>query len=150
MATGPGRGVTVERAGGDRLEIGSRVRREVLGAEHVERSLAATTELDADFQRFIVETAWGSVWARPGLDRRTRSLVTIAILAGLGREELDLHLRAAGNVGVRPEEIVETLFHVAIYAGIPLAHRAIERAKAALGAGADRAVEGSGPVVQEG
>src|SRR5438309_877457 len=116
-----------------RFDIGMKVRREVLGSEHVERVQAHTTEFDADFQRFITESAWGSVWARPDLDRRTRSLVTIAILAALGREELALHLRASRNIGVDPKEIVEVLFHVAIYAGIPAANAAFAMAKTHLG-----------------
>lgn len=115
-----------------RYETGLKVRKEVLGADHVARSLAEAT-LDADFQRFITETAWGSVWARPDLDRRTRSLVTIAILAALGREELGLHLRASQNVGVDPKEIVEVLLHVAAYAGIPAANVAFAMAKAQFG-----------------
>jgi len=107
-----------------------KVRKEVLGSEHVERSLARATEFDADFQRFITEMAWGSVWSRPDLDRRTRSLVTIAILAALGREELSLHLRAAiENVGVDPHEIAEVLLHVAIYAGVPAANSAFATAR---------------------
>jgi len=108
---------------------GMKVRREVLGDEHVERTLARTTEFDADFQRFITETAWGSVWARPDLDRRTRSLVTIAILAALGREELALHLHASHNIGVDPREIAEVLLHVAVYAGVPAANSAFSIAK---------------------
>ncbi len=112
-----------------RFDIGMKVRKEVLGSEHVERSQAHTTEFDADFQRFIVETAWGSVWARPDLDRRTRSLVTIAILAALGREELALHLRASRNIGVDPHEIAEVLLHVAVYAGVPAANAAFSLAK---------------------
>jgi 4-carboxymuconolactone decarboxylase len=108
-----------------RFDKGMKTRKEVLGSEHVERSLARATEFDADFQRLITEMAWGSVWSRPGLDRRTRSLVTIAILAALGREELALHLRAAvENVGVDPHEIAEVLLHVAIYAGVPAANSA--------------------------
>jgi 4-carboxymuconolactone decarboxylase len=95
----------------------------------VERAQARTTELDADFQRFITEMAWGSVWARPDLDRRTRSLVTIAILAALGREELALHLRASQNIGVDPREIAEVLLHVAVYAGVPAANTAFSVAK---------------------
>jgi 4-carboxymuconolactone decarboxylase len=106
-----------------------RVRREVLGDDHVERAAAGTTDFDADFQRLITETAWGSVWARPDLDRRTRSLVTIAILAALGREELALHLRASRRIGVEPHEIAETLLHVAVYAGVPAAHAAFALAK---------------------
>src|SRR5690349_22222931 len=110
-------------------ELGMKVRKEVLGAEHVEQALALTTEFDADFQRFITEMAWGSVWARPDLDRRTRSLVTIAILAALGREELAVHLRASRNIGVDPHEIAEVLLHVAVYAGVPAANTAFATAK---------------------
>jgi len=112
-----------------RYEAGMKIRTEVLGAEHVARAKAQQTDLDADFQRFITETAWGTVWARPNLDRRTRSLVTIAILAALGRDELALHLRASRNIGVDPKEIVDVLFHVAAYAGIPAANTAFAMAK---------------------
>jgi 4-carboxymuconolactone decarboxylase len=112
-----------------RYDIGMKVRKEVLGSEHVERAQARTTEFDADFQRFITETAWGFLWARPDLDRRTRSLVTIAILAALGREELALHLRASRNIGVDPHEIAEVLLHVAVYAGVPAANAAFSTAK---------------------
>lgn len=113
-----------------RYEAGMKTRREVLGDAHVERALAGITELDADFQRIITEMAWGTVWSRPDLDRRTRSLVTIAILAALGREELALHLRAAvENVGVDPHEIAEVLLHVAVYAGVPAANSAFSVAK---------------------
>ncbi len=116
-----------------RYEAGIKIRKEVLGADHVARAKAQQTDLDADFQRFITETAWGTVWARPNLDRRTRSLVTIGILAALGREELALHLRASRNTGVDPKEIIEVLFHVAIYAGIPAANTAFAMAKTHLG-----------------
>ncbi len=116
-----------------RFDIGKRVRTEVLGADHVARAQAQQTELDADFQKFITEVAWGSVWARPDLDRRTRSLVTIAIMAALGREELALHLRASRNIGVNPKEIAEVLLHVAVYAGIPAANGAFAMAKSILG-----------------
>jgi 4-carboxymuconolactone decarboxylase len=112
-----------------RYEAGMKIRTEVLGAEHVAGAKAKQTDLDADFQRFITETAWGTVWARPNLDRRTRSLVTIGILAALGREELALHLRASRNIGVDPKEIVEVLFHVAVYAGVPAANTAFTLAK---------------------
>jgi 4-carboxymuconolactone decarboxylase len=116
-----------------RYDIGMRVRREVLGDLHVDRAEARTTAFDADFQRLITETAWGSVWARPGLDRPTRSLITIAMLAALGRsEELALHLRASRNTGATPEQIAEVLLHVAIYAGIPAANSAIALAKQVL------------------
>ncbi len=112
-----------------RYDIGMKVRKEVLGSEYVERSLARITEFDADFQHYITEAAWGSVWARPDLDRRTRSLVTIAILAALGREELALHLQASSNIGVEQKEIAEVLLHVAVYAGIPAANTAFSTAK---------------------
>ena len=105
------------------------MRKEVLGSEYVEQALARVSEFDADFQRFITESAWGSVWSRPDLDRRTRSLVTIAILAALGREELALHLRASRNTGVDPHEIAEVLLHVAVYAGVPAANSAFAVAK---------------------
>jgi 4-carboxymuconolactone decarboxylase len=116
-----------------RYDAGLKVRKEVLGAEHVARALEQATALDADFQKFITETAWGAVWSRPNLDRRTRSLVTIAILAALGREELALHLRASRNTGVDVKEIVEVLLHVAVYAGIPAANTAFATAKTQLG-----------------
>ncbi len=119
--------------GDSTFDRGMKVRKEVLGSEHVERAMAGATDFDADFQRFITETAWGSVWARPDLDRRTRSLVTIAILAALGREELALHVRASRNIGVDPREISETLLHVAVYAGIPAANAAFAVAKKELG-----------------
>jgi 4-carboxymuconolactone decarboxylase len=123
-----------------RYDIGMKVRREVLGSEHVERVQERITEFDADFQCFITETAWGSLWSRPDLDRRTRSLVTIAILAALGREELALHLQAAScNVGVDPHEIAEVLLHVAVYAGVPAANSAFSVAKKIF----DQSVSGS-------
>src|SRR5216683_3315184 len=112
-----------------RFDIGMKVRKEELGSEHVERARALTTEFDADYQRLITESAWGSVWARPDLDRRTRSLVTIAILAALGREELAVHLHASRNTGVDPHEIAEVLLHVAVYAGVPAANAAFSLAK---------------------
>lgn len=117
----------------ERYETGMRVRREVLGDAHVERARAQATDLDADFQRFITETAWGAVWSRPDLDRRTRSLVTVAILAALGRhDELALHLRATRNTGASPHDIAETLLHVAVYAGVPAANSAFALAKSVL------------------
>ena len=110
-------------------ERGMQTRREVLGDEHVERAQARVTAFDADFQRLITETAWGFLWSRPDLDRRTRSLVTIAILAALGREELALHLAASRNTGVDPREVAEVLLHVAFYAGVPVANKAFAVAK---------------------
>lgn len=105
------------------------VRRRVLGAEHVERATAAMTDLDRDFQRWITENVWGELWARPGMDLKTRSMITIAILGALNHEELELHLRAARNTGVDVEEIKEILLHVAVYGGVPAANRAFKVAK---------------------
>lgn len=116
-----------------RHENGLKVRREVLGDAHVDRATAAATDFDRDFQRWITETAWGGVWARPRLDRRTKSLLTIAILAALGHEELELHLEAAKNTGASPEDVAEAFFHVAVYAGIPAANSAFKKAKQVFG-----------------
>jgi 4-carboxymuconolactone decarboxylase len=103
-----------------------KVRREVLGDEHVDRAVAGTTPLTEPFQRFITEGAWGSVWAREGLDRRTRSCVTLALLCALGHEhELAMHVRAARRNGVTDEEIGEVLLHTAVYAGVPAANRGL-------------------------
>jgi 4-carboxymuconolactone decarboxylase len=122
-----------------RLERGMRIRREVLGDTHVDAAEAERSELDSDFQRFITETAWGGVWSRPDLDRRTRSLVTIGILAALGRgDELAMHLRASRNTGVSTAEVREALFHVALYAGLPAAHAAFSLAKRELEQGPGR------------
>lgn len=113
-----------------RYQQGRRARREVLGDAYVDRVEAGETDFDEPFQRFITETAWGALWARPDLDRRTRSLITIALLAALGRhEELTHHLRATANTGATPEEIREALLHVAVYAGIPAANSGIALAK---------------------
>jgi 4-carboxymuconolactone decarboxylase len=121
----------------DRYERGMRVRREVLGDAHVDRATSAATETDADFQRFVTEVAWGTLWSREGLDRRTRSLVTIAILGALGHDEIELHLRAAKRTGATLDEIKEALLHVAVYAGMPAANRAFERAKRVYDGGAE-------------
>jgi len=111
-------------------ERGMQVRREVLGDAHVDRAESARTSFDALFQRFITETAWGTLWASDELDRPTRSLITIAILAALGRdEELALHLRATANTGATPEQIRAALMHVAVYAGVPAANSAFALAK---------------------
>ena len=114
-------------------ERGMQVRREVLGDAHVDRAESARTSFDALFQRFITETAWGTLWASDELDRPTRSLITIAILAALGRdEELALHLRATANTGATPEQIRAALMHVAVYAGVPAANSAFALAKTIL------------------
>lgn len=124
----------------DRFENGMAVRRAVLGDAHVDRASAAVTDFDRDFQHYITEAAWGSVWTRPGLDKRTRSLLTIAMLAGLGHhDELRLHLRACVNTGVTVDELRETLLQVAVYAGVPAANTAHRIAKEVL---AERDTEG--------
>ena len=109
----------------ERREAGMRVRREVLGDAHVDRAVASTSEFTADFQDFITRYAWGDLWARPGLGRPERSMVTLALLAGLGRhDELAMHVRAALRNGLTAAEISEVLLHVAVYAGVPAANRA--------------------------
>lgn len=111
------------------------MRRSVLGDAHVDRVLANQSEFDAPFQRFITEMAWGSLWARPELDKRTRSLITVALLAALGRrEELAVHLRATRNTGATVAEVREALLHVAVYAGVPAANSAMTIAKSILAA----------------
>jgi 4-carboxymuconolactone decarboxylase len=121
---------------------GMEIRREVLGDAHVDRAQLETTEFDQDFQQFITETAWGNVWARDGLDRRTRHLVTIAILAALGKEhELGMHLYATRNTGVKPEEVREVFHQIAIYAGVPAANRAFSIGKEVFVREGDRSME---------
>ncbi len=116
----------------DSDDRGMRVRREVLGDDHVDRAIAATDPFTADFQALITRYAWGDVWARPGLDRRTRSCVTLALLSSLGsEEEFEMHLGGAVRNGVTREEITEVLLHVAVYAGVPRANRAFAIAQAA-------------------
>jgi 3-oxoadipate enol-lactonase/4-carboxymuconolactone decarboxylase len=106
-------------------EDGMRIRREVLGDEHVDAAVAATTEDTRDFQDLITRYAWGEIWARPGLDRRTRSAITIMALVALNREgELGLHIRAALRNGLMREEIREILLQSAIYCGVPAANGA--------------------------
>lgn len=122
--------------GGTRFDAGMRVRRAVLGDEHVDRALASQTAFDAPFQQFITEVAWGSLWARDGLDTKTRSLITIALLAALGRrEELEVHLRATRSTGATPDEIREALLHVAVYAGVPAANSAFALARTIVASG---------------
>lgn len=117
----------------DRYEQGMQIRRAVLGDAHVDLAEVNKTEFDADFQRFITETAWGTIWTREGIDRQTRHLVTLAIIAALGKEhEFAMHLRATRNTGVTPEQIREVLFQVALYAGIPAANTAFGLARQVL------------------
>jgi 4-carboxymuconolactone decarboxylase len=114
-------------------EAGLAVRRRILGDAHVNHSIDNATGFDEEFQEFITRHAWGDVWTRPGLDHRTRSLITIAMLAAGGHhEELNLHVRATRNTGATPAEIKEVLLQVAIYAGMPAANAAFRIAKSAL------------------
>jgi 4-carboxymuconolactone decarboxylase len=120
----------------DRHEQGMRVRRGVLGDAHVDRAVANTTDLTAPFQDFITRYAWGDVWAREGLDRRTRSCVTLAVLVALrAHDELGMHVRAARRNGVTADEIGEVLLHTAVYAGVPAANSAFAVAQRVLSDG---------------
>jgi 4-carboxymuconolactone decarboxylase len=117
----------------DRRDAGMAVRREVLGDAYVDRAIAGATPFTAAFQDFITRYAWGDVWSRDGLDRRTRSCVTLALLAALhAHDELAMHVRAARRNGVTPEEIAEVLLHTALYAGVPAANSAFAVAQRAL------------------
>jgi 4-carboxymuconolactone decarboxylase len=114
----------------DLFEKGMAVRKSVLGAAYVARAEASKTEFDADWQRYVTENAWGAVWTRPGLGQNIRSMVTIAMLASLGRqEELAAHIRATRNTGVTRDEVKEVLLQVAVYAGAPAANAAFAVAK---------------------
>jgi 4-carboxymuconolactone decarboxylase len=113
-----------------RHEQGMAVRRAVLGDEHVDRAVARTDEGTSDFQDFITRVAWGDIWCRPGLDRRTRSVATLAALMALNHhDELAMHVRAALRNGLTPDEITEVLLHVSVYAGVPAGNRAFAAAK---------------------
>lgn len=113
-----------------RHDQGMQVRREVLGAAHVDRAQARRTALTTEFQDMITRYAWGEIWTRPGLPRHTRSLMVISMLVALNREqELRLHLRAAANNGVTREEVKEALLQAAIYCGVPAANSAFQLAQ---------------------
>jgi 4-carboxymuconolactone decarboxylase len=106
-------------------ERGMRIRREVLGDEHVERAVERATDLTREFQDFITRYAWGEIWSRPGLDRRTRSCITLTALVALGRfDELELHIHAALRNGLSLDEIKEVLLQTAVYCGVPAANSA--------------------------
>ena len=114
----------------NQVELGDRTRRSVLGDDHVNRAIENTTPFDERFQEFITAGAWGSVWSDMTWSKRERSIVTIALLATLGHdEELAMHIRAAHNTGATREDIREALMHVAVYAGVPAANKAIKTAK---------------------
>jgi 4-carboxymuconolactone decarboxylase len=117
----------------ERREEGRRIRREVLGDEHVDAALERSSELTAEFQDLITRYAWGEIWARPGLDRRTRSAITITALVAAGRlDELAMHLRAALRNGLGKDEIKEVLLQSAIYCGVPAANSAFAVAQRVL------------------
>jgi 4-carboxymuconolactone decarboxylase len=117
----------------EQYAAGMAVRRAVLGDAHVDRAQAGTDEFTRDFQELITRYAWGAVWTRDGLSRRERSLITLALLAGLGRsEELPLHVRGALNNGLTVAEIKEVLLHTAVYAGVPAANTAFAVARRTL------------------
>jgi 4-carboxymuconolactone decarboxylase len=110
---------------GNAYERGMRIRRDVLGDEHVDDAVEQTTERTRDFQDFITRYAWGEIWARPGLDRRTRSCITLTALVALGRlDELAMHIRGARRNGLSDDEIAEVLLHSAVYCGVPAANSA--------------------------
>jgi 4-carboxymuconolactone decarboxylase len=113
----------------DRYQRGKQVRESVLGPAHAARTAKSRTPFNADFQDFLMEYAWGAIWARPGLDRKTRSIITIAMLVAMGRlDELKLHIRATRNTGVSRDEVKELLMHAAIYCGVPAAFGAFQAA----------------------
>jgi len=114
-------------------ERGLAVRRQVLGNSYVDTSLENATPFSTDFQDFTTEVAWGEVWSRPGLDRKTRSMLTIAMLAAMGCEhELRLHIRASRNTGVTDDELKEILLQVGVYAGVPAANTGFQIARSVL------------------
>lgn len=114
----------------DLRDTGMATRRRVLGDAHVDRAEAAKTAADAPFQALITDAAWGHVWSRDTISLRERSMMTIALLAALGNDqELVLHIRATANTGASPEDVMEALLHVAIYAGVPRANHAIALAR---------------------
>lgn len=117
-----------------RREAGMKVRREVLGDAHADRAVSRTTPFTQDFQDYITRSAWGDIWSRSGLDRRTRSFVTLAAMVALGHtQELKLHVRAAIGNGLTEEEVAETLLHCAVYCGVPAANSAFAAAQEVLG-----------------
>jgi 4-carboxymuconolactone decarboxylase len=118
-----------------KLEVGLQTRREVLGAEHVDRSLAQATDFSRPMQELVTEYCWGAVWSRPGLERKVRSLLNVAMLTALGRQhELEVHVRGAITNGVSAAEIQEALLQAAIYCGVPAAMEATRTAEATLAA----------------
>jgi 4-carboxymuconolactone decarboxylase len=117
----------------DKREEGMKVRREVLGDEHVDRATANATDLTREFQELITRYAWGEIWTRPGLDRKTRSCITLMALVALGRfDELELHLKGALRNGLTADEIKEVLLHATVYCGVPAGNSAFAVARKVL------------------
>lgn len=126
MTRPDGEGLTDE----ERYDQGMAVRREVLSDAHVDRAIDGTTALTADFQDFITRVAWGDIWSRPGLDRRSRSVAVLTALIALGHhEELAMHLRAARRNGLTVDEIKEVILQAGLYCGVPAANTAFRIAK---------------------
>ena len=120
----------------ERYDAGMKVRREVLGDEHVDRATANATDFSRPFQEFITRAAWGEAWTRPGLERRERSIITLAVLTALRAEnEIPMHVRAALRNGLTADEIREVLIHTAVYAGVPAANSAFALAQKTLAEG---------------
>lgn len=114
----------------DRMEKGMTTRRAVLGDAHVDDAEATKTDFDAPFQTLITESAWGTLWADDTISKRERSMLTLAMLAATGNfEEIPMHIRATANTGASPEDVMQAFLHVAVYAGVPKANRAIKLAK---------------------
>lgn len=114
----------------DRFDKGMKIRRQVLGDDHVDAAEAQQSDFDAAFQALITEGAWGSVWARDTISLRERSMLTLALLAATGNfDEIAMHIRATANTGASPEDVMEALLHVAVYAGVPRANHAIKIAR---------------------
>ena len=113
-----------------RYQQGLQTRRQVLGDDHVDRSLAATDDFDRQFQQMITETAWGDLWSNPAISQRERSMLTLAILAASKNfAEIPMHIRASARTGASKQDIMQALLHVAVYAGVPAANHAIKIAK---------------------
>lgn len=119
----------------DRFESGSKIRRKVLGDDHVDRAVAEQNDIDEPFQTLITEAAWGNVWASDGISLRERSMLTLALLAATGNfQEIEMHIRATARTGASKTDVLEVFQHVAIYAGVPRANQALKVAKATFAA----------------
>jgi len=132
VATGffKGKPLTVTHPQSARHALGMKTRREVLGDAHVDRAMAKATPFDAPFQAMITEGAWGTLWSDDTINRRERSMLTLALLAATGNfEEIPMHIRATANTGASRDDVMQAFLHVAVYAGVPKANHAIQSAK---------------------